>query len=155
MEQPKEVKTDCPLCSEMHNNCFVESTEIEGEQFDSYICFQCGMTSNSYLAFDSEKLEEYTKSHSRLMNDLKIFDKKRGLVWFPSVINMGPKGIIYPEGTVNDWYWNFASVIDVPEEERDQYEGHDKRLDIENPQKFGQFEFMEACKAMGIVKDNG
>ena len=87
--------------------------------------------------------------------DLKIFDKKRGLVWFPSVINMGPKGIIYPEGTVNDWYWNFASVIDVPEEERDQYEGHDKRLDIENPQKFGQFEFMEACKAMGIVKDNG
>jgi|TARA_B100001094_G_scaffold161129_2_gene155864 hypothetical protein len=155
MTQQTEVKTDCPLCSEMHNNCFVESTEIEGEQFDSYICFQCGMTSNSYLAFDSEKLEEYTKSHSRLMNDLKIFDKKRGLVWFPSVINMGPKGIIYPEGTVNDWYWNFASVIDVPEEERDQYEGHDKRLDIENPQKFGQFEFMEACKAMGIVKDNG
>ena len=155
MTKQTEVKTDCPLCSEMHNNCFVESTEIEGEQFDSYICFQCGMTSNSYLAFDSEKLEEYTKSHSRLMNDLKIFDKKRGLVWFPSVINMGPKGIIYPEGTVNDWYWNFASVIDVPEEERDQYEGHDKRLDIENPQKFGQFEFMEACKAMGIVKDNG
>ena len=155
MTQQTEVKTDCPLCSEMHNNCFVESTEIEGEQFDSYICFQCGMTSNSYLAFDSEKLEEYTKSHSRLMNDLKIFDKKSWLVWFPSVINMGPKGIIYPEGTVNDWYWNFASVIDVPEEERDQYEGHDKRLDIENPQKFGQFEFMEACKAMGIVKDNG
>ena len=61
MTQQTEVKTDCPLCSEMHNNCFVESTEIEGEQFDSYICFQCGMTSNSYLAFDSEKLEEYTK----------------------------------------------------------------------------------------------
>ena len=29
--------------------------------------------------------------------------------------------------------------------------GHDKRLDLENPEKFGQFEFMDACKAMGIM----
>jgi hypothetical protein len=155
MEQPKEVKTDCPLCADMHDNCFVETTEIDGNKFESYICFACGMTTNSYLAFDSEKLEEYTKSHTKLMNDLKIFDKKRDLVWFPSVINMGEKGIIYPEGEINDWFWYYAKVIDVPEEEREQYEGHAKRLDIQNPQKFGQFEFMDACVAMGIIKDNG
>ena len=155
MEQPKEVKTDCPLCSDMHDNCFVETTEIDGNKFESYICFACGMTTNSYLAFDSEKLEEYTKSHTKLMNDLKIFDKKRDLVWFPSVINMGEKGIIYPEGEINDWFWYYAKVIDVPEEEREQYEGHAKRLDIQNPQKFGQFEFIDACVAMGIIKDNG
>ena len=29
----------------------------------------------------------------------------------------------------------------------------DKRLDIENPEVFGQFEFMDACQAMGIIKD--
>ena len=67
-----EEKTKCPLCKDLHNNCFVEQTEIEGEPFESYICFECGMTSNSYLAFDSEKLEEYTENHSTLMNDLKI-----------------------------------------------------------------------------------
>ena len=27
------------------------------------------------------------------------------------------------------------------------------QIDIENPQKFSQFEFMDACKAMGIVVD--
>ena len=155
MSEHVEVKTDCPLCAEMHSNCFVESTEIEGKPFDSYICFQCGMTSNSYLAFDSEKLEEYTKSHTKLMNDLKIFDKKRGIVWFPSVINMGEKGVIYPEGDVSNWHWYYASVVEIPEEERHKYDGHEKRLDVENPQKFGQFEFMEACKSMGIIKDNG
>ena len=150
-----EQKTQCPLCEGMHDNCFVEQTEVEGEPFESYMCFQCGMTTNSYLAFDSEKLEEYTKSHSKLMNDLKIYDEDRDLVWFPSVLNMGEKGIIYPEGEVNDWHWYYAKVIDILEEDREQYEGHERRLDVENAEKFGQFEFTEACMAMGIIKDNG
>ena len=150
-----ESKTNCPCDLETHNNCFVEKTEIEGEPFESYICFKCGMTSNTYLAFDSDKLEEYTKNHSQLMNDLKIFDEERGIVWFPSVINMGEKGIIYPEGTVANWNWYYAKVIDIPEEDREKYDWHEKRLDVDNAQKFGQFEFMEACKSMGIIKDNG
>ena len=29
------------------------------------------------------------------MNDLKIIDDERDLVWYPSVVNMGEKGIIY------------------------------------------------------------
>ena len=148
-------KAECPLCKDLSDNCFVEQTEVEGEPFESYMCFQCGMTTNSYFAFDSEKLEEYTKNNSRLMNDLKIIDDDRNLVWFPSVINMGEKGIIYPEGTVSDWYWYYAKVIDILEEEREQYEGHERRLDVENAEKFGQFKFMEACMAMGIIKDNG
>ena len=150
-----ELRTKCPCDLDTHNNCFVEKTEIEGKPFESYMCFKCGMTSNSYLAFDSEKLEEYTKTHSKLMNDLKIIDEERGLVWFPSVINMGEKGVIYPDGKQNDWYWHYAKVVDVPEEEREQYDGHSKRLDIENTEVFGQFEFTKACTAMGIIKDMG
>ena len=148
-----EQRAICPLCKDLNNNCFVEQTEVEGKPFESYMCFQCGMTTNSYLSFDSEKLEEYTESHSELMNDLKIYDDDRNLAWFPSVINMGEKGIIYPEGTVSDWYWYYAKVIDIPEEEREQYEGHERRLDVDNAEKFGQFEFTDACIAMGIIKD--
>jgi len=150
-----EERTNCPMCGDLHNNCVVEKTEVDGKPFESYICFQCGMTSNSYLAFDSEKLEEYTKSHSKLMNDLKVFDKERDIVWFPSVINMGEKGIIYPDGDHVNWHWYYAKVIDIPKEERDKYDGHERRLDVENAEKFGQFEFMEACKAMGVIVDNG
>ena len=60
----------------------------------------------------------------------------------------------YPDGKLNDWYWHYAKVVDVPEDERDQYDGHDRRLDLENPQIFGQFEFMDACKAMGIMVEH-
>ena len=148
-----EEKTKCPLCEDLHNNCFVERTEVEGLPFESYMCFGCGMTTNSYMAIDSDKLEELTKNNTQLMNDLKIMDEERGLIWFPSVINMGEKGLIYPDGVKTDWHWHYAKVIDVPEEQRKHYEGHDKRLDIENPEVFGQFEFMDACQAMGIIKD--
>ena len=150
-----EIKTACPYCKNLSNKCFVEQTEIEGEPFSSFMCFNCGMTSNSYLAFDSDKLEEYTKNHSELMNDLKIMDEEREIVWFPSVINMGEKGIIYPDGKLTDWYWHYAKVIDIPEEDREKYDGHERRLDVENSEKFGQFEFMEACKSMGIIKEDG
>tara|TARA_B100000287_G_scaffold135312_1_gene127324 strand:+ start:1612 stop:2097 length:486 start_codon:yes stop_codon:yes gene_type:complete len=149
-----EERTDCPLCQQFgDSNCFVEKTEIKGEPFESYMCFKCGMTSNSYLAFDSEKLEEYTENHSALMNDLSIMDETRGIVWFPSVINMGEKGIIYPDGNVNDWYWYYAKVVEIPEEDMEMYDGHKKRLDVENAEKFGQFEFIKACYSMGIIED--
>jgi len=150
-----ESKTQCPLCEDLHNNCFVEQTVVEDKSFESYMCFGCGMTTNSYFAMDSEKLEELTKNNTQLMNNLKIVDDERGLIWYPSIVNMGEKGIIYPDGQVNNWYWYFAKVVDVPENERDKYGGHDKRLDIENPQRFGQFEFMDACKAMGIMIEDG
>jgi len=148
-----ENKTNCPLCKDLHKYCLVEQTEVGGEPFESYICFVCGMTSNSYFSLDGEHLEKATENNTQLMNDLKIIDEERNIVWFPSVINMGEKGIIYPDGLAHDWYWHYAELVDVPEEERDQYEGHDRRLDLDNPQKFGQFEFMDACEAMGIIVD--
>ena len=151
-----ELRTKCPLCRDLHNNCFVETTEVEGLPFESYMCFGCGMTSNSYFAMDSEKLEELTKNNTQLMNDLKIMDEERGLVWFPSVVNMGERGIIYPDGVKEDWYWKYAKVIDVPEDQREHFGGHSKRLAIEQAEEFGQFEFMDACDAMGLMaKQNG
>ena len=149
-----ESRTSCPICKDLHDNCVVEKTEIDGLPFESYICFECGMTSNSHFALDSEHLEKATENNTALMNDLKIIDEKRGIVWFPSVINMGEKGIIYPEGEIYNWNWYYAPVVDVAVDERDKYEGMEKRLDLENPQKFGQFEFMKACKAMGVIIDN-
>ena len=148
-----EERTECPLCKDLNNNCFVEKTEIEGKPFESYICFQCGMTSNTYLAFDSEKLEEYTKNHSKLMNNLKIFDNDRGIVWFPSVINMGKLGMIYPEGTSTNYLWKYAKIVDIPKEEQAVYDNYSQRLDVENAETFEQDNFMGACKAMGITKD--
>ena len=49
----------------------------------------------------------------------------------------------------------FAEVRKLSKEEQDdpQYEGHEHTLDLDNAKEYGQHEFLQACKDMGIVKD--
>ena len=90
-----------------------------------------------------------------LMNDVALFDESRNIMWFPSVLNMGKLGVIYPEGTENEWVYKLAQVRPLTELEKkdDKYQGHDQILDVENAETFGQYEFLEACQKMGIIKE--
>ena len=47
----------------------------------------------------------------------------------------------------------YAEVIDIPKSMRKKYIGYDKRLDVENAKVYGQYEFLKACKDMGITED--
>ena len=61
----------------------------------------------------------------------KKFDDKRKIVWLPSVLNMGDRGIIYPEGSdTSDWHWKFASTKQLKEEERKDYPIPEKEGDL-------------------------
>ena len=143
---------DCPICYDT-DSCF----EDIQEKFKSYMCFNCGfMSSSHYTKENADKVEKT----SQLVNDLKFFDKERKIHWFPSVVNMGPKGIIFPEGNVENWVWKYATLIEIPKEEQEQYpildkegEFYTEKLDVENAQTFGQYEFLEACKKMGITTE--
>ena len=79
-------------------------------------------------------------------------DSDRGIVWFPAVINMGPRGIIFPEGNEGDYVWKYASVIEIPKEEQANYNNYSQRLDVDNAQVFNKHDFIGACKAMGITE---
>ena len=144
---------DCPICYDT-DSCF----EDIQEKFKSYMCFNCGfMSSSHYTKENADKVE----NTSQLVNDLKFFDEEREIYWYPSVVNMGKLGIIYPEGMVGDWGWRFASVVQVEPDEIESYpilneEGkfYTEKLDVENAMEFGQYEFLEACKCMGIVGNN-
>ena len=140
---------DCPICYNV-DQCF----EDIQEGFNSYLCFSCGFMSDSRYEVGSLKLIDNLKKSPKLVLDLQIRDKERNIVWFPSVINMGEKGMIYPEGKPESWFWKYARVVEVPKEERSQYGGHDKKLDLEGAHTYGQKTgFLEACKSMGLTKD--
>jgi|TARA_Y100000590_G_scaffold15147_1_gene18231 hypothetical protein len=140
----------CPICFDQ-DACF-EDTQPD---FKSYMCFNCGFMSNSqYTEENLEKIENTTQ----LVNELKKLDEERQIYWYPSVVNMGPKGIIFPEGTEEQWVWKYAKVVEIPKEEQEQYPIPDKdgefyttKLDVEGAKTFGQYDFMEACKTMGIT----
>lgn len=142
---------DCPVCFDV-DRCF----EDIQEEFSSYLCFNCGFMSDSRYEIDSINLIENLKKSPKLVQDLQQKDEKRGIVWFPAVINMGEKGLIFPEGTgEEDYVWKYAQVVDIPEEERHKYDNYDRRLDVENAESFGQEGFLDACKAMGITQNIG
>ena len=141
---------DCPICYDT-DACF----EDIQEKFKSYMCFNCGFMSSSYYKKDTVKEAE---GMVKLVDELKTFDEERQIWWYPSVLNMGPKGIIFPEGNPNNWTWKYAKVVSVPEEEQKQYpipgkdgEFYTEKLDVENAKEYGQYEFMDACKDMGIT----
>ncbi len=143
---------DCPVCYDS-DRCFEDIQET----FKSYMCFNCGFMSSSHYSKENADKVENT---SQLVNDLKFFDGEREIYWYPSVVNMGPKGIIFPEGNVHQWVWKYASVVGVPEEEQKNYPIPDKdeefyteKLDIDNAKTYGQYEFLEACKEMGITME--
>ena len=147
-----EIKITCPCCLDS-KQCFEEKVDIEN--FSSFMCFNCGFTSNTAYKNDSKPLEMMKESATQLMKDVSIYDYDRKIHWFPSVLNMGKLGVIFPEGVKDNWSWRFAEVRKLtPEEQQDpQYEGNEHTLDVENAKIFGQYEFLDACKEMGIVKD--
>ena len=147
-----EVKITCPNCFDS-NQCFEDKLEVEN--FSSYMCFNCGFASNSLYVNDSDSLKKVQDSSTELMREVSMYDYDRKIHWFPSILNMGKMGMIYPEGTKNNWIWKLAEVRKLsPEEQQDpQYKGHEHTLDIENAKEYGQYEFMKACVEMGIIKE--
>ena len=150
-----EKVIDCPVCYNT-DNCFEEVQET----FSSYLCFACGFMSDSRYEIDSINLIESLKSSPKLVIESQFKDKHRNIVWFPSVINMGTRGIIYPEGTEEEWCWKYAKVIDISKEDQEKYpvagkdgEFYETRLGVDSATEYGKYEFLSACKDMGIVKD--
>ena len=147
-----ERVVECKHCGST-DHCFEEVGE-----YSSFMCFQCGFMSDT--RFSEEHDNSVEKDMSIVMNQMKIFDDERKIWWYPSVVNMGALGMIYPEptkvsektGKVKDWVWKFAKV--VPVEEGDAYaDGYDKKLDVDGAMTFEQNDFISAIKQLGITKD--
>jgi hypothetical protein len=151
-QQPKseEVNIECPHC---HNEtCMCESTP----EVDNYMCTSCGYTTNSKLVLDSEYLTNAMKKSPQLVNDLMFADEERKLAWFPSVINIPPKGVLYPEGTLEEWKWVLSQYVELNDEEKSKFniDGKDTyshRLDIEHSTKFDNTDFTLALNHFMIM----
>ena len=137
---------DCPICSDS-NHCFEEIQE----KYSSFMCFNCGFMSDTRFTADNEgKL----KSDSTiLVNRLKTFDEEREIWWFPSVVNMGKLGIIYPEGSEEKWEWKYAKTIAIPEDRKAALPNYESMLDTDNARTYDKHDFLSACQDMGIAKD--
>jgi hypothetical protein len=153
MESSKII---CPHCGS--KNCFHEEVD---ETTTSYLCMGCGYTTNDLFKTDSEALVGYETSMPELYKDVRFVDSERGLTWYPTVLNVPSMGLVFVDGTTKeDWAWKAAPAVDVGDHEREKYpvpgkpgEFYTRRMSMELAKAFAQTEFTEACKYIGLIKE--
>ena len=138
--------------------CFESTDEKTG--IVSYLDYDTGYTSNSKLQIESDYVQEAESNQPKLVTDLGILDHLRNIVWYPSVINIPLRGMIFPMGTLEEWHWEVMKVREVTAEEKEKYplpdgqEGYFKTiLDVKGKLDFSKDKFIDALKEIGGAVD--
>lgn len=137
------------------NHCVLVETD-EHTGLTSYMCMESGFTSHEKLTIDSDYTRKYEEMITQLMRDVKHNDHSRGLVWYPSFININGVGMLYTIGTnSSDMTWQMARVVNIIGDERLKYpipgkenEYFTSRLDVENAMTFDAMNFENALDAL-------
>ena len=130
----KDLISNCFLCGE-------RSLHVAGtEEAQVMQCINCGYTTTSKYRGTKETNEDYKKL-SKNVKEWAV--EKNGNIWIPSVMAL-PVGVLYPMNVKGEMKWGFASMIDIPEDERKNYPNKDggfyeKRVDTDNPTIYEAF----------------
>ena len=152
--QYKEEQITSPI--DGSNKCF--RIFSEPETTEQYLCMTTGFSSTTDHKIGSDVLTQELARVPELVQTLQHYDKERDIVWIPTIMNVPGKGMVFPEGNLENWGWSFAPIVEIPEDERKNYpipdkegEFFDSKLDIDNSEKFKKDEFHKALIKMGVL----
>ena len=168
MKQTGDKLVDCKCCGS--NACYESEFTTQEGKVETWLCMTCGFTSNTTMTKDSETLEQTLELTADLIKDLR--QDHDGLVYFPTVITMPDKGMIFPEpikGTTTldsiegkpDWKWTVVKSIPIPKEDQEKYPDprnpgtfYKNKMDMKNLKRFKKLEFMDAAEELGMFDRN-
>ena len=159
MEQTQDKLVNSPICDS--NACYESEFQSKDGIIKTWLCMTSGYTSNTTMTLDSEALKQTLELTAELIKDLRQDHVPPGggekLAWFPTVITMPDKGMIFPEPIKDDWMWTVVKAIDIPKEEQDKYPDprnpgtfYKKRMDMKGKKTFMNLEFMDAAEELGM-----
>ena len=135
-----ETKIKCPHCYSK-KMCF----ETKVEDYSSFLCFRCGFMSDTRLVPESEFLEQHLENTPYLVESLSHYDINRRIYWYPSVMNMGARGVVFPIRDKKTYKWKACKYIET---DKDNYS---KELDVENGMEVEKFDFLKTLDFMEII----
>ena len=167
MEQLGDKLVTSPVCG--GNACYESEFQTKEGTVKTWLCMTSGYTSNTTMTKDSETLKQTLELTAEFIKDLRQDHEPPGggevLAWFPTVITMPNKGMIFPEpikgsttfkGTI-DWNWTVVKAISIPKEEQEKYPDptnpgtfYKHKMDMKNPYKFDKLCFMDAAEELGM-----
>ena len=177
MEQTQDKLVNSPICDS--NACYESEFQTKDGKITTWLCMTSGYTSNTTMTLDSEALKQTLELTADLIKDLRQDHVPPGggekLAWFPTVITMPEKGMIFPEPQTwgkrekdtetgetkeieyQDWGWTVVKAVDIPEEEQSKYPDprnpgtfYKKRMDMKGKKRFMKLEFMDAAEELGM-----
>lgn len=144
---------NCPVCKT--DNILIEHFKDPNKDKDieSYMCIKCGYMSNSDYVVGSSVMNEMLagNKYSQILLELHIYDEDSGLYWFPIVL-LKNDGAVFPEGNHETFKWAYIPIIDISDEEKDEYgEEYTRRFAVELKETFEKYDFLNACKKLGVI----
>ena len=163
MKQLGDKLVNSPICDS--NACYESEFVTADGPIKTWLCMTSGYTSNTTMTLDSEALKQTLEFTADLIKDLRQDHEPPGggemLAWFPTVITMPEKGMIFPEPIkeTKDWQWTCVKAIPIPEEEQNKYPDpknpgtfYKNRMDMKNPNHFDKLCFMDAAEELGMFE---
>ena len=126
MKQLGDKLVDSPVCDS--NACYESEFQTEDGVIKTWLCMTSGYTSNTTMTLDSDALEQTLEYTAELIKDLRQDHVPPGggekLAWFPTVISMPDKGMIFPEPIKKgkkEFLWTVVKAIPVKENEKEKF----------------------------------
>jgi len=148
--------TKCPCCGS--DACSISPL---APAIDAHLCWTCGFNTHTGMIDGSEFEKTTYESTAEIIKDLKQVHE--GLAWYPKVINLHEKGMVFPEWNkrIKDWYWSAVKAVPVTEEEKEKYpdphnpgEFYKFRMDMKNIKRYDKMCFMDAAEKIGLFDFN-
>jgi hypothetical protein len=138
-----------PITNKDH--VLVDYDDANGE---SKMCIGSGFFTNenplNYKKNPDFDISKYEKNMPQLMKDIRFDDGES--YWYPTTLQTS-RGMVYPEGTSEKWYWAYTPIKELTKEESEKLSTKDavyeSKLDITLTKRFDRF--LEACKEMGGI----
>ena len=126
----------CPVCGVEMNY------EYKHTNYTQWMCFNCGYGSTSHMVSGSDFVSSSKESMAELIKDLEFIDSEN-LVWYPSVINIAEKGILFPSGhNKDDWGWAVAPLVKIGKDEKSRFpKGQNYKVDFPKMETFPKESF--------------
>ena len=170
ISQEQDKLITCKCCGS--DACYESEFTTEEGPINTWLCMTCGFTSNSTMTKDSEGLKQTMELTADLIKDLR--QDHDGLAWFPTVITMPEKGMIFPEPITGkatldaldsegkgkqEWAWTVVKAIEIDEDEQHKYPDpnnkgtfYKKRMDMKNMKRYDKLACMDAAEELGMFK---
>jgi len=150
---PSDKLVDCKCCGS--NACYESKFKTEEGEILTWLCMTCGFTTNTTMEEGSDVLKQAEELTAELIKDLKQIHEN--LAWFPTVITMPEKGMIFPEPVEDDWKWTVVKTVPVTKKDKKKFpipgtknQYYQTRMDMKNPIRFDKLEFMDAAAELGM-----